>query len=96
MKADVYQKIEKDFGSDLNLAIELIETVDAHSKGLVSDRILRAIVFLAKGDIDRLKQVIELSRTDYRDVLWQAEYHFGEDRRYDFNRTFHELNLMGE
>ncbi|MCG8393951.1 MAG: hypothetical protein MI745_12785 [Pseudomonadales bacterium] len=96
MKTDIYQKIEKDFGSDLKLAIEQIEILDARSKGLVSHRMLRAMVFLAKGDIERFKQVIELGRTDYRDVLWQAEYECGEEQLYDFNKTFHELKLMGK
>jgi len=96
MKTDIYQKIEHDFGPDLNLAIEQIEILDARSKGLVGDRMLRAMVFLAKGSIDRFKQVIELGRTDYQDVLWQAEYGCGEEQLYDFNKTFHELKLMGE
>jgi hypothetical protein len=96
MQTDIYQKIEKDFGFDSKLAIEQIEILDARSKGLVSDRMLRAMVFLAKGNIERFKQVIELGRTDYRDVLWQAEYECGEEQLYDFNKTFHELKLMGK
>jgi hypothetical protein len=96
MKTDIYQKIERDFGDDLKLAIEQIEILDARSKGLVGDRMLRAMVFLAKGNIERFKQVIELGRTDYRDVLWQAEYDCGEEQLYDFNKTFHELKLMGK
>jgi hypothetical protein len=95
MKTDIYQKIEIDFGDDLKLAIEHIEILDARSKGLVGDRLLRAMVFLAKGNIERFKQVIELGRTDYRDVLWQAEYDCGEEQLHDFNKTFHELRLMG-
>ena len=96
MKTDIYQKVEKDFGPEAKLAIEQIEILDARSKGLVSDRMLRAMVFLAKGDIERFKQVIELGRTDYRDVLWQAEYDCGEEQLYDFKKTFHELKLMGK
>ena len=96
MKTDIYQKIERDFGDDIKLAIEQIEILDARSKGLVGNRMLRAMVFLAKGSIDRFKQVIELGSTDYRDVLWQAEYDCGEERLYDFNKTFHELKLMGK
>ncbi len=96
MKTDIYQKIENDFGPEAKLAVEQIEILDARSKGLVSDRMLRAMVFLAKGDIERFKQVIELGRTNYRDVLWQAEYDCGEEQLYDFNKTFHELKLMGK
>jgi hypothetical protein len=96
MNTDIYQKIENDFGPEAKLAIEQIEILDARSKGLVSDRMLRAMVFLAKGDIERFKQVIKLGRTEYRDVLWQAEYDCGEEQLYDFNKTFHELKLMGK
>ena len=96
MKTDIYQKIELDFGDDLELAIEQVEILDARSKGLIGNRMLRAMVFLAKGNIERFKQVIELGRTDYRDVLWQAEYDCGEEQLYDFNKTFHELKLMGK
>ena len=96
MKTDIYQKIELDFGDDLKLAIEQVEILDARSKGLIGNRMLRAMVFLAKGNIERFKQVIELGRTDYRDVLWQAEYDCGEEQLYDFNKTFHELKLMGK
>ena len=96
MKTDIYQKIERDFGNDLKLALEQVDILDARSKGLVGDRMLRAMIFLANGNIDRFKQVIELGRTDYRDVLWQAEYDCGEEQQYDFNKTFHELKLMGK
>jgi len=96
MKTDIYQKIELDFGDDHKSAIEQVEILDARSKGLIGDRMLRAMVFLAKGNIERFKQVIELGRTDYRDVLWQAEYDCGEEQLYDFNKTFHELKLMGK
>ncbi len=96
MKTDIYQKIERDFGDDLKLAIEQVEILDARTKGLIGNRLLRAMVFLSKGNIDRFKQVIELGRTDYRDVLWQAEYDCGEEQLYDFNKTFHELKLMGK
>jgi len=96
MKTDIYQKIERDFGDDLKLAIEQVEILDARTKGLIGNRLLRAMVFLSKGNIDRFKQVIELGRIDYRDVLWQAEYDCGEEQLYDFNKTFHELKLMGK
>jgi hypothetical protein len=96
MKTDIYQKIKRDFGDDLQLAIEQVEILDARTKGLIGDRMLRSMVFLSKGKIERFKQVIELGRVNYRDVLWQAEYDCGEEQLYDFNKTFHELKLMGK
>jgi hypothetical protein len=96
MKTDIHQKIARDFGQDLKQAIEQVEMLDARSKGLINDRLLRAMVFLAKGNMKRFKQVIELGCTDYRDLLWQAEHDCGEKQIYDFNKTFHELKLLGK
>lgn len=96
MKTDIYQKIEKDFGDSLPEAIEQINILDARSKGLIHDRMIRAMVFFAKGNVERFKQVIELGRIDYRDVLWQAEYDCGEEQHFDFNKSFHELKLMNK
>ncbi len=56
--------------------------------------LLRAMVYLANGYIDRFKEIIELARIDYRDVLWQAEYDCTEEHLRDFNSTFHKLGLM--
>jgi hypothetical protein len=94
MKTDIYQKIELDFKADKDLVLEEIDILDAQTKGLIGDRILRAMVFLAKGNYDLFKQIVELARTDYRDVLWQAEYDCTEEHKRDFNKTFHELKLM--
>jgi hypothetical protein len=94
MKTDVYQKITADFGADYKYAIELLDELDAQTKGLISDRVLRAIIFLASGNTTKLKRTIELCRTDFRDVLWQAEYDCGEQQIYDFTKSFHDLNLI--
>ena len=50
MKTDIYHETEKDFGQDLKQAIEIL---DAHIIGLIDDRLLRAMVFLAKGNTSR-------------------------------------------
>jgi hypothetical protein len=43
MKTDIYQKLERDFGDALPLALEQIERVDVRTKGLLGDRMLRAM-----------------------------------------------------
>jgi len=94
LETDIYQKIEHDFGADTPSAIALLEEIDAKTKGLIGNRMLRAMVFLADGDLDRFRDVIELGRVDYRDVLWQAEYDCGEVRKFDFEKSFHQLGLI--
>jgi hypothetical protein len=39
-----------------------------------SDRVLRCIVFLAGGDLERLEEMVALSQIDARDVIVMAEY----------------------
>ena len=94
MKTDIYQKLKVDFNKELDEAINIMEALDAQTKGLISDRLLRAIIYLAKGNIHRLKEVIKLSQKDFRDILWQAEYDCGETLIHDFEKTFHELKMM--
>lgn len=94
MRTDIYQKVVADFGAEATAALRLIDQIDANSKGLVGDRLLRAIIFLSCGSVQALNRNIEAARTDYRDVLWQAEYDGGEKRLRNFERTFHELGLL--
>lgn len=37
------------------------------------ERVLTAIVLMAHGDVDRLRQAVELSHVDWRDVLVAGE-----------------------
>ncbi len=95
MEVDVYQKIKVDFGEGAADARKLNEELDAKTKGLFSSRVIRAIIYLANGSVDQLKSTIELARNDWRDVLLQAEYSYPETQRIrDFEKTFHELNLV--
>ena len=95
MEVDIYQKIQADFGEDAAEAKKLLDELDARTKGLVSNRLIRAIIFLSNGSIDQLKAKIELARKDWRDVLLQAEYSYPDTQRIrDFEKTFHELNLI--
>ena len=94
METDIYQKLEADFGNCFEEARDQIDMLDAETKGLIDNRILRAIIYLASGNIEQMKSMIELARKDYRDVLWQAEYDCGEELLRDFNKTFHDLGLM--
>ena len=94
MATDIFQKLELDFGVNLSNAQEVLAGLDAKTKGLVSPRVVRSIVYLSKGDLESLERLAKLSLVDCRDVLWQAEYDGGEDQLRDFNKTFHELGLL--
>ncbi|MFC5049079.1 hypothetical protein ACFPK9_15985 [Rubritalea spongiae] len=96
MPLDVFQKIEHDFKSDAPTVHERLKELDAQTKGLISNRLLRSIIYLADGDFKKLELYIQQARKDWRDVLWQAEYDSPDSQKQsrDFNKTFHDLNLL--
>ena len=94
MAVDIYQKIERDFGANAKSVRQILEEVDARTKGLLSDRMVRCMIFLADGRLDAFKATVEVARTDSRDVYWQAEYDCGEKQLRDFTQSFHQLGLL--
>ena len=71
---DVQRKLEKDFGSLWKESQDQLRELVIRHKLYQSPRILRAIVFIAKGDQTRLKSAIKLAQIDWRDLLMEAEY----------------------
>jgi hypothetical protein len=95
MATDIYQKVEHDFGENAAEVHQALTEIDAKTKGLVSPRLIRAILYLADGDIGRFHEKVRLAQTDWRDVLLQAEYSYPENNHVrDFNKTFYELGLL--
>jgi hypothetical protein len=82
---DILAQIEKDFGPHARRARQRLE---AYS-GPETLRVLRCVLFLAKGEIDFLPDLIV---TDYRDLIFWAEYvgHASPHPRKvrDFNEPF--------
>ena len=96
-KDDIIERISADFGNDANKAtttlIEAINKVDY----LKTDRVIRCIIFLAKGNLIDLNKYIETATFDTRDVMLWAEYEkLSGDLNYkrlrDFNKTFDECS----
>jgi hypothetical protein len=62
---------------------------------LKSNRVIRCIVFLAKGNLEDLNKYIKVATFDTRDVMLWAAYEkldaeFSFKRLRDFNKTFEE------
>ena len=74
LAVDIYQKIEHDFGDSAEVIHEALKVLDAKTKGLISNRIIRAIIYLSDGNLEQFNQKVLLAQTDWRDVLAQAEY----------------------
>ena len=74
MEADIHQRIARDFGDDLPTALAIVTVSLASADGVLNGRVLRAIVFLSQGHLDKLRTWVEAAQRDWRDVLMQAEY----------------------
>ncbi len=95
MKTDIYQKISQDFGNDCTDVVNIFNALDAETKGIMSDRLVRAIIYLSNGSLDSLVRQIKLARLDWRDVFMNAEYSYPDrERLRDFSKSFHELGLL--
>jgi hypothetical protein len=96
-KDDINARIRTDFGENSNKATTML--LDAINKVdyLKTDRVIRCIIFLAKGNLTDLSKYIETATFDTRDVMLWAEYEklsgdFNYKRKRDFNKTFEECS----
>ncbi|MEY4482823.1 MAG: hypothetical protein RL693_275 [Verrucomicrobiota bacterium] len=94
MLIDIYQKIEHDFGADASMVHAELSLLDAHTKGLIPNRLIRAIIYLSKGDLSEFRLYVEKARLDWKNVLWQAECDPPDTEIIrDFTKSFYELKL---
>ena len=94
-KEDITKRINEDFAENSHQAIEILKNAIEKTDYLKTDRVIRCIIFLAKGNIDDLNKYIEVAIFDTRDVMLWAEYkELTDDLNYrrerDFNKTFEE------
>lgn len=86
LESDITQRIEKEFdrssSSSAQKMLAKLVTVPEFQ------RVARCVLFLAQGDEEKLAHFVTVARTDYRDVIWWAEYDGKEDRLRDFARPF--------
>lgn len=94
-KDDIKERIQTDFGENASKATTML--IDAIKKidYLKTDRVIRCIIFLAKGNLTDLNKYIETATFDTRDVMLWAEYEGLKEnekpkRVRDFNKTFPE------
>ena len=94
-KDDIIAKIQTDFGNNASTALSMLINATKKVEYLKTDRIIRCIIFLAKGNLKELSKLIETATFDTRDVMLLAEYeklngNFNYTRLRDFNKTFEE------
>lgn len=74
LTADIRARVERDFGRDAAPVLDKLAEVARADPHLDSPRIMRCLVFLARGDAKRLDHYTKLARVDYRDLIVAAEY----------------------
>jgi hypothetical protein len=87
---DVGEQLDRDFGDGAKAASNLLlASRRIGSPDYFGDRLLRCLVFAAQGNESRFRQLMELARQDFRDVVMAAEYdELGLRRLRDFNYPF--------
>jgi len=94
MLADIEARIEADFAlaeRDEARAIlrQLIDDLGDDGSSIIE----RCVLFLARGNIERLHLWADESRKDWRDVIIAAELGDGARNYRDFNKPFPEFGL---
>jgi hypothetical protein len=87
---DIWGKVNKDFETpeEAALALSVLADFVDQNRELSSDRLVRCIVFLADGDLDRLEEALDLAKKDYRDLTVRAEYNEKNERVRDLAHPF--------
>ena len=90
---DILKRLESDYGKNSGEAKISIQKLIQSSKDFRSNRIVRALIYTGNKDIIHLKKMIELTRTDWRDLLMNAEYEKYDTRVRNFDNEFGKENI---
>jgi len=86
--ADIEARIFADFSAEnRENAILIIRKLGAELDREVH-RILRCVLFLSHGELPLLMHNADQARSDYRDVIYWAEYDEQDSQVRDFNQPF--------
>jgi hypothetical protein len=72
MEQRIIERIRREFqGADQNCVFELMTSYS----GPESDRVRWDILELSKGELKKIEEYVKAAQTDYRDILYWAEYY---------------------
>jgi hypothetical protein len=83
--ADVLERIRVDF---VNHDVARVTAILSEYSGPERGRVLRCIVHLSNGSLEALREHVRNAKTDYRDVIFWAEYDRDDDHVHDFSKGF--------
>ncbi len=87
---DIRRRIARDFSlADASVMLADLTARRAADPQLFSDRIVRCVVYVAKGAVETAERAISLALVDWRDLIVWAEYdNTFEDQLRDLNNPF--------
>jgi hypothetical protein len=90
---DIEMRITRDFGNERKAEIirsveEFEEKFTGVYKEKPSPRIIRCILQLAEADTDKLSYYLKQALSDWRDVIYWAEYDSEDNRIFSGSRKF--------
>lgn len=85
LPADIVAKIAADFAAEP--IDRILALLDAY-QGVEKARVLRCVLHLANGNLGQLRQLVGNAKTDYRDVIYWAEYDRDDRQVHDFHLPF--------
>ena len=83
---DIDSRIIAQYGKEADAARNILS--EFSSKPGASPRVIRCILYLAAGDIRKLREYRETAEQDPRDVIYWAENRKDGERLRDFNEPF--------
>ena len=82
---DILYRINRDFAADhAQTVIDLLSCYNGPER----DRVLRCVLHLADGSLERLEASLKTAYMDYRDIIYFAEYDTHDQRLHDFTEPF--------
>ena len=88
---DIIDRVKLDFpAAEVPFVLTQLEFVSE------SQRILRCIVFAARGNSAGFDQLCRLAKVDYRDVIMAAEYDRHDNRLHDFTKPIPEARIASD
>ncbi len=75
---DIIAEVRQGFSEDDSLhVLKMLSELQGENPDLFGDRILRCIVVLGSGSIEKVSKAAQLARDDYRELISAAEYDWG-------------------
>ncbi len=82
---DILQRVASEYNDDdLETVLGLLEEYS----GPEAERVMRCVLHLSAGALDRLRENMAKTEQDYRDIIYFAEYDRDDKRVNDFTRPF--------